>query len=84
MPHISNESADDRLPDFARAHRTRRHRNVRGVLVSVEVIQFIRRGREDVPTDFPTIAFRVVVQDSAAACADVTSNQPAEPERRET
>ena len=53
--------------------------------MSTEVIQFIQRpGRADGPTDFPTIAFGSIVQNSSAFYAKVTSDQPAKPERRET
>jgi hypothetical protein len=53
--------------------------------VSAEIIQFIpRRGRDDAPTDFPTIAFRSAAQDPAIADAGAAADQPAEPERRET
>jgi hypothetical protein len=53
--------------------------------VSAEIIQFIPRpGRDDAPTDFPTIAFRSAEQDSAVAHADAAADQPDEPERRES
>jgi hypothetical protein len=86
MPHIFYlEEADDCLPDFAGAYRPRRHRSIRGALVRIEAIQFIRRpGCADAPTDFATIAFRSAVQDSTAVQADVKSGQPVELERRET
>ncbi len=62
MPHIlfrSSEAWDDRVSDFARLGRSGRDRYVGGVVVSAEIIQFIRgpkRNRER--SDFPTIAFR--------------------------
>ena len=53
--------------------------------MSAEIIQFIPRpGRDDAPTDFPTIAFRSAAQDPAIAHTDAAADQPAEPERRET
>ena len=53
--------------------------------MSAEIIQFIPRpGRDDAPTDFPTIAFRSVAQDPAVDPGDATADQPSEPERRET
>jgi hypothetical protein len=53
--------------------------------VSAEIIQFIPRpGRDDAPTDFPTVAFRSAAQDPAVDSADTAAGQPAEPERRET
>jgi hypothetical protein len=52
--------------------------------LSAEIIQFIPRpGRDDAPTDFPTIAFRSAVQDPAVAHIDAAANQPVEAERRE-
>ena len=61
MPHISilRRDIDDRLSDLACAHRSHRHRNIRGILVNIDIIQFIPRPkRDDLQTDFPTIAFR--------------------------
>ena len=61
MPHISirRRDIDDRLFDLACAHRSRRHRHIGGILVSTDIIQFIPRPkRDDLQTDFPTIAFR--------------------------
>jgi hypothetical protein len=53
--------------------------------VSAEIIQFIPRpGRNDAPTDFPTIAFRSAAQDPAVAHANAAAGLPAESERRET
>ena len=53
--------------------------------MSAEIIQFVPRpGRDDAPTDFPTIAFRSAVQDLAIVHAGGAANQPDEPERRET
>jgi len=77
--------ADDRLPDIARACRPRCHRRIGGIPVSAEIIQFIPRpGRDDAPTDFPTIAFRSAVQDPVVAHAGAAADQPDELERRET
>ena len=61
MPHISirRRDVDDRLSDLACAHRSRRRRNIGGFFVSIDIIQFIPRPkRDDLQTDFPTIAFR--------------------------
>jgi hypothetical protein len=61
MPHISilRRDIDDRLSDLACARRSRRHRNIGGTLVSIDIIQLIPRPKhDDVQTDFPTIAFR--------------------------
>jgi hypothetical protein len=53
--------------------------------VSAEIIQFIPRpGRNDAPTDFPTIAFRSATEAPAIAHVNAAANQPAEPDRRET
>ena len=61
MPHISirRRDIDDRLSNLACARRSRRHRNIGGILVSIDIIQFIPRPkRDDVQTNFPTIASR--------------------------
>ncbi|MGY2904919.1 hypothetical protein [Bradyrhizobium sp. URHC0002] len=52
--------------------------------MSAEIIQFIPRpGRDEAPTDFPTITFRLAAQDPAVAHTDAAADRPAEPERRE-
>ena len=52
--------------------------------MSAEIIQFIPRpGRDDAPTDFPTVAFRSAAHDPAVAHADAAANQPVEAEKRE-
>jgi hypothetical protein len=65
MPHIPFwRGADDRLPDIARARRSRHHHRIGGFIVSIEIIQVIPRPkRNDGQTDFPTIAFRSAVRD---------------------
>jgi hypothetical protein len=78
MPHISilRRDIDDRLSDLTCAHRSRRHRNIGGLLVN-EIIQFIPRpDRDDAQTDFPTIAFR------SARHEPVTDPVDAVPDRR--
>jgi hypothetical protein len=53
--------------------------------VSAEIIQFIPRpGRDDAPTDFPTIAFRYATRDTVVVHADIASNPVAETDGQET
>jgi hypothetical protein len=62
MPHISirRRDIDDRLSDLACACRSPRHCSIGGILVSIDIIQFILRPkRDDLQTDFPTIVFRL-------------------------
>jgi hypothetical protein len=65
---------NDRVCDFNGVAGLYRHSPVRETGMSAEVIRFIspppRRGHA--PTDFPTIAFRAVVQadDFAVTCDD--------------
>jgi len=52
--------------------------------VSAEIIQFIPRpGRDDAPTDFPTIAFRSARQSPTADPADAATDKPTGPANRE-
>jgi hypothetical protein len=84
MPRVSFGDADDRLSDIARAHRSRRHCRIGGVLVS-EIIQLMPRpNSDDAQTDFPTIAFRSAVPDPVIAHADADADQHVETQRRES
>ena len=76
--------ADDRLPDIARARRSRCHRRIGGVLVSTDVIQIIPRPkRDDVQTDFPTIAFRSARLRPATDPVDAAPDKRTGPANRE-
>jgi hypothetical protein len=77
MPHILfRREANDRLSGLACAHRSRRHRNIGGILVSIDIVQIIPRPkRDDVQTDFPAIAFRSARQDPASDPADAARDQ---------
>jgi hypothetical protein len=75
---------DDRLSDIPRAHRPRCHRRIGGVLVNTEIIQFIPRpNRDDVQTDFPTIAFRATLRESSIGHVDASSDKHGGPASRE-
>lgn len=65
---------DDRISDLTRRSGARRDRRVGRAGMSAEVVRFISPPRRDskAATDFPTIAFRAVVEmkDSRSARAD--------------
>jgi hypothetical protein len=67
MPHIYfKREANDRLPDIARACWIDCYRDLGGLFVSAEIIQFMPRpGHDNEHTDFPAIAFRTAVPDIA-------------------
>jgi hypothetical protein len=56
---LSSGDLHDRVSDSACLGRTGRDRGVGGIVVSAEIIQFIRGAKHDpVQSDIPTIAFR--------------------------
>ena len=60
---LSRENQHDRVFDLARVGQSGCDRGVGGILVSAEIIQFIRRPKHNrEQSDFPTIAFRSAVR----------------------
>jgi hypothetical protein len=67
MPHIHcKREANDRLSDIARPCRIDCCRDLGGVFLSAKIIQLMPSpGHDSEHTDFPAIAFRTVVPDTA-------------------
>jgi hypothetical protein len=86
MPHIlfrSSEAWHDRVSDFPRIGRPGRDRRLGGIVVSAEIIQFIRGPKRDGDhSDFPTIAFRSAARpnDLVMDHADAAPNEDVHPE----
>jgi hypothetical protein len=73
MPRIlffERKTMNDRVPDLTGADVSDRDRRVGRSFLNAKVVRFILRPRRDSgePTDFPTIAFRSVVE--VDECAD--------------
>lgn len=82
--HFFRSEPDDALPDIARARRSHRHRRIGEAIVSIEIIQVIRRPkRDDIETDFPAIAFRSARQSPVTDPVDVPSRKRTAPDSRE-
>ena len=83
--HLFQGEADDRVSDIARADRPDCNRDMGGIFVSADIIQFIPRpGKDQEQTDFPTIAFRSVVRDLARDQVDTAPCEYVAPEGGET